>query len=196
MIEFKTAINLILKDKILVIFFVLAGLCFGWINFATTKPSAYAVVSLVHDGINEENIVSSYQYDGYYLIETTRVFGERLGQMLRNPALNNDSENILNNSLKIKRIERLTLGDYKITINGEISALNEYSLLLEEKISDDITFLAQETGEYANFTVKISDFNLTSQIPLVNRVIAGSLIGFLISIMFILFRYYFKGGRL
>lgn len=196
MIEFKTAINLILKDKILVVFFVFAGLCLGWVNFAISKPSAYAVVSLVHDGTNEENMVSSYQYDGYYLIEATRFFGERLGQILRNPALNGDPKNVLNNSLKIKRIERLTLGDYKITINGETAVLNEYGQLLEEKISDDITSLAQETGEYANFTAKVSDFNPASQIPLVNRAIAGSLIGFLISIMVIMFRYYFKGGKL
>ena len=196
MIEFKTAINLILKNKFFVVFCVSLGLFLGWISFSINKPSAYAVVSLVHDGINEENIVPSYQYDGYYLIETTRIFGERLGQILLNPVLNNDPETTLNNSLKIKRIQRLTPADYKIIINGDISVLNEYGQWLEEKISEDITLFAQETGEYANFTAKVSDFNPVSQVPVVNRAIAGSLVGFLISIMFILFRYYFKEEKL
>ncbi len=196
MIEFKTLINVILKDKIVIVFFVLLGLCLGWINYASNKPSAYAVVSLVHNETNQENIEPTYQYDGYYLIETTRFFGERLGQILRNPVLNNDSENIFNASFGIKRVERLTLGDYKITAKGEIATLNEYSQILEEKISDDLTLLAQETGEYANFTAKVSDFNLIGQIPLVNQVISGALLGFLASIMFILFRYYFKGEKL
>ena len=57
MIELKAIINLILKSKLIVAFFVLAGLCLGWVNFSISKPASYAMVSLVHGGINEENAV-------------------------------------------------------------------------------------------------------------------------------------------
>lgn len=190
MIELRDLIRVLFKSKTLLVVCSIVGVSLGWLNASVGKSFSSATVSLVRDGVIEKNAMSSYQYDGYYLVETLRLFGERLGNILRDSSSLRQLDGGSGNTSSIQHVERLNLSDYKIRVEGSKDSAQESRQALETSISGQLHMQAEATGEYANFKARISDFVQEPRVASWQQMIAGALLGLLAGILLVLFRHY------
>ena len=191
--ELRDLVNLLKKQWLILGLGALTGFILATFVFANQKSLFSFTVSLVHDGVIAESAQAQYQYDGYYYVETSRLFNDRLGRILRDSSLNYSFGNAFGSSVKISRVDKLSFGDWQVIVSGKPDTLNEYSVFIEDKVSQMLGDIAKDTGEYAAFKVKVSYQGETETKPLEYYLSLGTLLGFLFGAFSALLRDYFKG---
>src|SRR3989344_3215547 len=130
--ELKEILNIILRSWLVIVLAALAGAIVAGNAVARQKSSSGVVLSVARAGTIDENRHAGYVYDGYYAVETLRLFGERLGQFLSADSLLSETVASFGGSVRITDIARLSHSDYRIIVAGDQDMFEEYGAAIAE----------------------------------------------------------------
>ncbi|MEK7123324.1 MAG: hypothetical protein AAB851_00335 [Patescibacteria group bacterium] len=121
--------------------------------------------------------------DGYYFIESARLFGRRLGNLL---ALKKGA------FAKPFEIKQLSDFDYKISVKAKTEPeIRGTITALESAAAADLENLSFETGEYAAYSVAVSEIQIAKKTPdYFLRILISAIAGLLFGIFAALFGRY------
>ena len=190
--EFRDIARMFFRSWRVIAAIVIAGALLGAAHFVVERPVASFMVSLARDGSIDENADENFTYDGYYMVETYRLFGERLGILLREPQFFLGDAGTFDIVSTPIEVERLDTGDYRVSVSWTPSDANEYALMRESFATKALDQMAHETGEYANFSVKVSPAAPNPVLSLYVRMLIGALLGLVVGAFGSALRAYFK----
>ncbi len=153
--EFRDIISITAKGARLFLACSLIGAACGWFIAVRRPPAMQVTVSLAHAGTIEENKNPAYVYDGYYIVERGRLFGERLGHILRGPEFTSQIALITGDSARMVRAERLDAETYRVKFVFD-GSVEDFSSVVEDLLGDSMRSFAYETGEYSDFGAFVS----------------------------------------
>jgi len=192
--ELRDVIQLLRKEIRLLLFFPLLACVFVavFLLFRQAVPQGVAQFSLVR---TEANAVpeGSATYDGYYIIETHRLFGDRLGDFLLQEERLQTLADVLGD-VKLVRVERNTSSDYRVFIQGKDTQSSlQYQNVLAASASQELEALSRKTGEQFSFRVAVSPMEFPSRLPPLVPLFSGAVsVGLVLGLLFIFFREYFR----
>ncbi len=189
--EFRDIISITVKGARLLVAGSIIGAACGWFIAVSRPPAMQATVSLVQAGTIEENKNSSYVYDGYYIVERGRLFGERLGYILRGSEFASQIARTTNDSGRIIRVERLDAETYRIifTFDGSVE---DFSSVVEGLLGDSMGSFAYETGEYSDFGAFVSAIAPAPALAVGMSALIGFFGGMIGGLVLVWFRAYFS----
>lgn len=156
--------------------------------FLAFDASVDAIVSLRVEIPEASDIVS---YDGYFIIETERRFGELLADALRQGRVEKELERQSN--ISILRVERITHGDFRLRMKGE-GALQEDAYTNIERIIHDSFLSAAKPPANAALVVTVYPLPAQEQHSIIRTALTGAAIAFVVILFIVLLRLSFRAN--
>lgn len=174
---------------LLVVMLVSAAAAVLAVSQADGAQKASVTVSLVFTELYQRE-ETAVQYDGYYLIEAERRFGDLLGRTLVSDQLKRGFEE--QTGATLGRTERISPIDFETIFLAVRDLAHAVSLssTLEALLRDDVQKAVSRSGEPLTVTVAVGDAALrTSFWTLPKAAVVGALLGLLLGIFLVLLRH-------
>lgn len=169
--------------------FLGALLGYGVARRDAQTPEAHVVVSLqfiMFDAVSAD----SPAYDGYYVVETERRFGEVLAQTLRDPNFRDAFSR--GSGVSLERVERVSPLDYRVTFRGAGAGSPAAATALEEALVTTLRSFSERSGEPLRAVASVSDPLLRASFPVAPAGAVGAATGVILAVFGILLRHYFR----
>lgn len=192
MIELRTCIAILARGFVLLVVCAVAGGAIG--VFATTgraSVSASVTASLQFSGLHVA-AGDAVSYDGYYLVENERRFGELLAEVLRSGSFRDQFS--ASTQTRIGRVERITDTDYRVLLRGEEGAIRASEAVLEQQLADTMQGLSSESGEALRVRAFVSAPTFLVSFSPRSAAGVGTFLGVLFAACALLLRQYLSDG--
>jgi len=169
------------------------GAVLGWGIRAAVPQGATMRVELARSFV-QESVPANATIDGYYLVETSRMFSERLGALLRDERVRGDFTK--RSGAKIIRAERETAFTWTVGVVQKQQTRETPQQALEILLSEALAKTAQESGEYVQFQAIVSEpYQSSAPLTPLYAAIAGAGIAVILVIFLQLSVAYFRNDR-
>lgn len=155
-------------------------------------PSGFMAVSLRFEGIDAA-MAERLVYDGYYIIETERRFGELLAQALRRADIR--SSFTAETGASIGRVERMSHADYRVEVRGSGTTDAVMRDVIERLLTQEMQRAIERSGELLRVSATATDPAFREPFSVVTAGAAGATLGLVLGTFFILLRQYFRSSR-
>ena len=164
----------------------------GWGVFAA-MPQSFTVRVELSRIVQQESIPEGVTVDGYYLVETSRTYADRLGAFLRDAQILQEFSQ--KSGSKIIRAQRETPLSWTVQITQNKQE-QPASSVLEAILSKKLEEVLEESGEYVAFRAVVSDPYPSSQILTpVRAAVIGAGISLVLVVFILLSAAYFRDTR-
>lgn len=154
MLELRDFLHIFRRRFIFVLWGLVIGLGVGigvaW--RASQGVSGVFMLSLARDVTSPISVAQRFTYDGYYLVETSRLFGDRLGDFLASELF---AERLRSRvpEIAVTQAQRRNQQDIALTVHAPTVALLEKGKDGSVRIASDfLNAQAQKTGEPLAFS--------------------------------------------
>lgn len=192
MLEFAQFIRILRRSFVQILGIVVAGGVIGYaaLTVVNQTQTASAVASLRFEGVIPSP-ANTIAYDGYYVVETERRFGQLLGDALMSEKVKDRL--LAESGSAIVRVERITPVDFTVQFHLESPNGLEAADVLERTLSDALADRAARSGEPVRFSVSVGDLEIHSPRSPWWGAAIGLAVGFILGIFVVLLREYFRG---
>jgi hypothetical protein len=153
-------------------------------------PRASVIASVRVESLPDS--VSSVQYDGYYLVETERRFGDVLGQTLLRSDL---AGSVAEHGATLGLVRRISPLDFRVLLRGTATP-GPAATALQEQLSVLIRDATERSGETAVFSATVSSPELLpARWSALRSGLVGGLLGLLLAASWVLWALYQGAAR-
>lgn len=155
-------------------------------GYAAASPSATAVVSLRVQGMAPAE--PDALYDGYYLVETERRFGDLLADILRTASLHAALES--ETGVALGRTVRVTPWDYRVNLRGPNAFSPETTAALQRLLGAAVREMSVRSGEPLEMSAAVGDAVPSPPFPREVGGLIGGGVALLLAALAVLLRRY------
>ncbi|MBI4134403.1 MAG: hypothetical protein HY475_03205 [Candidatus Terrybacteria bacterium] len=155
-------------------------------GYVAAAPSATAVVSLRTQGITPGG--NDALYDGYYLVETERRFGDLLADILRTTSLHAAMEG--ETGVTLGRTVRVTPWDYRVNLRGPNALSPETTVVLQRLLGVAVREMSVRSGEPLEMSAAVGDAVPSPSVPREVGGLIGGSVALLLTALAVLLRRY------
>jgi hypothetical protein len=153
-------------------------------------PRASVIASVRVESLPDSAL--AVQYDGYYLVETERRFGDVLGQTLLRSDL---AESVAEQGATLGLVRRISPLDYRVLLRGTTTP-GPAATALQEQLSELIRDAAERSGETSVFSATVSSPELLpARWSALRSGFVGGLLGMLFAASWALWALYQSAAR-
>lgn len=155
-------------------------------GYAAAPPSATALVSLRMQGMAPGG--DGALYDGYYLVETERRFGDLLADILRSASLRASLES--ETGVALGRTVRVTPWDYRVKLRGQNALSPITTVALQRLLGAAVREMSVRSGEALEMSAAVGDAAPVTPLPREVGGLIGGGVALLFTALAVLLRRY------